>query len=96
MYRLFGKLFGKLKLLENMKYSPPKFSFSMNDLAEYFGIPTDDSKSKKGSQSMLNDEEVKSGNTKTIQNVYNESLSKSKHKNNYNNISDETVHLKRK
>ena len=65
-----------------MKYSPPKFSFSMNDLAEYYGIRTDDNRTKRGSRSILNDDDSNSGNTKTMQNIYNESLSKHKSSNN--------------
>ena len=78
-----------------MKYSPPKFSFSMNDLAEYYGVRIDDNRTKREGQSVLNDDDSKSGNTKTMQNVYNESLSKPKHKSTNNTSIDETVHTKR-
>ena len=49
----------------------------MNDLAEYYGVRIDDNRTKREGQSVLN-YDSKLGNTKTIQNVYNESLSKPK------------------
>lgn len=44
--RLFKKLFGKLKSLEDVKYIPPKFSYSMHDLANDLGISIEEPKGK--------------------------------------------------
>lgn len=34
----FCKLYGKLHKMDHNKYLPPKYSYSVKDLAEYFGV----------------------------------------------------------
>lgn len=58
---MFKKLYGRLSKNDNYKYLPPKFSYAMKDLAEYYGIfldmdgrsSTNDFLSNNGSSSSL-------------------------------------------
>lgn len=38
---VFKKLYNKLSINDNSKYLPPRFSYAMKDLAEYYGIFVD-------------------------------------------------------
>mmetsp|Transcript_2829 Transcript_2829/g.3481 ORF Transcript_2829/g.3481 Transcript_2829/m.3481 type:complete len:99 (-) Transcript_2829:6-302(-) len=92
-----NKLFTKLKALEGLKYAPPKFTFSMHDLAEYYGVQLEEeSKSKIGSQSLLSTDESKTVQARNTHSVYNDSVHRPKNRSTNNISLDDTHNHKRK